>query len=295
MRAVLLGTAAGGGLPQWNCACANCRAARQGTIAPRAQDCLAISVDGHGWYLLNASPDIRAQILSCPALAAGPGPRDTPVRGVLLTDGELDHTLGLIQLKEAAGLRVWAPEAVLNTLPAREIVGRYAGWEWLSPSTGAPDIDGLRISTLPVSDKRPKYAAGSPAEGPWVVAYRISDPVTGSALVYAPCLAGWPPGFDEFCAGASHVLLDGSFFAPDEMSTATDTAVGSRAQLAMGHLPMSGTGGSLDRIRRAESGTRWLYTHINNTNPVLDPRSPEFAEMSAAGAGLARDGTELRV
>ncbi|WP_116051644.1 pyrroloquinoline quinone biosynthesis protein PqqB [Amycolatopsis palatopharyngis] len=294
MRAVLLGTAAGGGLPQWNCACPNCRAAREGAIATRTQDCLAISADGHDWYLLNASPDIRAQILACPTLAPGPGARETPIRGVLLTDGELDHTLGLLQLKEAPGLRVWAPESVLDALPAREIIGRYVDWEWHSLRT-APDLRGLRVSTLRISDKRPKYAAESPAEGPWVVAYRITDEATGNALVYAPCLAGWPQDFDEFCVGATHVLLDGSFYAANEMSIATHTAVGSGAQLAMGHLPMAGAGGSLERIRRGDSRTRWLYTHVNNTNPVLNPRSPEFAELRTAGAGLPWDGTELRV
>ncbi|MEU6645070.1 pyrroloquinoline quinone biosynthesis protein PqqB [Saccharomonospora sp. NPDC046836] len=292
MRMIVLGTAAGGGVPQWNCACPNCVAARRGRAPARTQDCLAVSADDRNWYLLNASPDIRTQLTSSAALAAGPGPRETPIRGVLLTDGELDHTLGLFQLKEAAGLCVWAPDAVVRHVPARDVVGRYQTWTW-SPSASEVRLDGLRVTVFPVSDKRPKYAAESTVAGPWVVAYRITDPATGGVLVYAPCLAAWPPGFDEFCAGADCVVLDGSFYAPDEMASATRGDVGARAQLAMGHLPMAGPHGSLARIREATGRTRWLFTHLNNTNPVLDPGSAERADLDAAGAEVPTDGTEL--
>ncbi|MEQ0561763.1 pyrroloquinoline quinone biosynthesis protein PqqB [Amycolatopsis sp. NEAU-NG30] len=270
MRVILLGTAAGGGCPQWNCACALCTSG----LPPRLQDCVAVSADGAGWYLLNCSPDIRAQILGTPALRAGPGPRETPLRGVLLTDAELDHSLGLLMLREATGLPVWAPPAVRHALsPLRRVL---TGWTW--PST--VDIPGLRVEVLPVSDKRPKYVS-SGAAGPWVVAYRIEDPATGGVLVYAPCLKSWPPGFDAFVDGASLVLLDGTFHAPDEMA-----GVGGPDQLAMGHLPITA---SLPRI----AGRRWAYTHLNNTNPVLDPASPEHAAVHAAGALLPADGTEF--
>ncbi|OLF19573.1 pyrroloquinoline quinone biosynthesis protein PqqB [Actinophytocola xanthii] len=294
MKVRLLGTAAGGGFPQWNCACALCVACRAGTahVPPRNQDCLAISADGVEWYLVNASPDIRAQVNTEPSLAPGPGPRDTPLRGVLLTDAELDHTLGLTLLREGAGLSVWAPPAVLDALesrfPIRGTVARYGDWSWQQPGSS---IAGLRLSSLPVSDKRPKYARDSGVEGPWVVAYRFEDPATGGALVYAPCLATWPPGFDEFLAGASCVLLDGTFFSPKEM-TGAGTSTG--AQRAMGHLPIDGPDGSLARIRAStESSTRWMYTHLNNTNPVLDRRSPEYRLVVDAGVELPLDGTAL--
>ncbi len=268
MKVILLGTAAGGGCPQWNCACRLCTAG----LPPRSQDCVAISADGAGWYLLNCSPDIRAQILGTPALRAGPGPREIPLRGVLLTDAELDHTLGLLMLREAGGLPVRAPDAVLRALsPFRSIADGYGGW------TSLTDLPGLRVEVLPVSDKKPKYAAAG--EGPWVVAYRISDLATGGVLVYAPCLKSWPPGFDSFVDGASLVLLDGTFYAPDEMA-----GVGGPDQLAMGHLPITA---SLPRI----AGRRWAFTHLNNTNPVLDPASPEHAAVLAAGALLPPDGT----
>lgn len=288
MKVILLGTAAGGGYPQWNCACRMCA----GGFPARTQDCVAISADGRNWYLLNASPDIRSQLLATPALRAGPGPRDTPIRGALLTDAELDHTLGLTMLREGAGLRVFAPPAVLTALrddfPLRDLVSRYGAWDW----EPVPDrLDGLTITALPVSDKRPKYVR-SKADGPWVVAYRIECP-TGT-LVYAPCLASWPPGFDDLVAGATCVILDGTFFAADELSGATREGVGTGAQRAMGHLPISGPDGTLARIAE-HSGPRWIYTHLNNTNPIIDPGSPEHTEVRAAGAEAPPDGTTLDV
>ncbi|WIY06048.1 pyrroloquinoline quinone biosynthesis protein PqqB [Amycolatopsis mongoliensis] len=275
MKVIVLGTAAGGGCPQWNCACRLCAAG----LPPRTQDCVAISADGVGWYLLNCSPDIRAQILSTPALRAGPGPRETPLRGVLLTDAELDHSLGLLMLREAGGLPVFAPDAVLSALsPFRAIIDGYGGW------TSLADLPGLRVDVLPVSDKKPKYVS-SAGDGPWVVAYRISDLATGGALVYAPCLKSWPDGFDAFVEDASLVLLDGTFHAPGEM-----TGVGGPDQIAMGHLPITA---SLARI--AGRPGRWAFTHLNNTNPVLDPASAEHAAVVSAGALLPADGTEFSV
>lgn len=348
MRVVLLGTAAGGGFPQWNCACPLCTAG----LPPRGQDCVAVGADGRGWYLLNASPDLRAQIVATPELRAGPGPRETPLRGVLLTDAELDHTTGLLVLRDAGELPVWCPAAVRHALeehfPVRRVVDGYGGFRWHAlpevtpseairpeaarPGTGlfeagppwtappeaAPPeaarpeaagsegglpgaalpgfaLDGLRVTALPVGDKRPKYARSSTQDGPWVVAYRVEDPATGGVLVYAPCLRSWPPGFDELTRDASLVLLDGTFHTPDEMAGATADRVDGAAQHAMGHLPIAGPGGSLERIGRtgawSRTRTRWAYTHLNNTNPVLDPTSAEHASVRAAGVELPGDGT----
>ncbi|MET0236363.1 MAG: pyrroloquinoline quinone biosynthesis protein PqqB [Kibdelosporangium sp.] len=291
MKVLLLGTAAGGGFPQWNCACRMCTTG----LPARTQDCIAFSADGTNWYLINASPDIRAQILAAEQLSPGPGPRDTPLRGALLTDAELDHTLGLTMLREGAGLHVWAPPAVLHALrqdfPLQRIVSHYGAWTW-SPVAGSFTVDGLRIDILPVSDKKPKYIE-STVEGPWVVAYKITDPA-GGALVYAPCLKTWPPEFDTFIATATCVILDGTFYSPDEMSTATATGVPSPAQHAMGHIPISGPTGSLAHIA-AHPGKRFLYTHLNNTNPILDPASPERQSMLAVSAEALTDGAELTI
>jgi pyrroloquinoline quinone biosynthesis protein B len=294
----LLGTAAGGGFPQWNCACALCVACRSGSpdVPARAQDCLAISPDGEGWHLVNASPDIRAQLIAEPALTPGPGPRDTPLRGALLTDAELDHTLGLMLLRESGGLPVSAPPAVLHALtdrfPIRDTVARYGDWRWQPMDVSArSSVAGLAVSSFAVSDKRPKYARDSTVDGPWVVAYRIEDPATGGVLVYAPCLATWPAGFDEFVSGADCVLLDGTFHSAREM---TGTGTSTAAQHAMGHVPIDGPDGSLARIRSIDSpGTRWMYTHLNNTNPVLDRRTPEYRQVADAGVEVPVDGTSL--
>lgn len=291
MKVRLLGTAAGGGFPQWNCACPMCAAAGGPDVPARTQDCLAVSPQGTDWYLVNASPDVRAQITAAPQLAPGPGPRDTPLRGALLTDAELDHTLGLMLLREGAGLSVWAPAAVRHALGARfpiqDLVAHYGDWRW-SP---VPEFTALEVSVLAVSDKRPKYARHSTVAGPWVVAYRLRDPSTDGVLVYAPCLATWPAGFDEFVDGASCVLLDGTFYSAAEM---TGTGTGTAAQHAMGHVPVDGPAGSLARIRaHAGSGTRWMYTHLNNTNPLLDRRSPQYRAVTSAGVEVPVDGTSL--
>jgi pyrroloquinoline quinone biosynthesis protein B len=209
----------------------------------------------------------------------------------LLTDAELDHTLGLMLLREGGGLRVFASPAVLSALedrfPIRGTVARYGAWSWESEV----DIPGLSVSSFAVSDKKPKYAADSTASGPWVTAYRITDPATEGALVYAPCLREWPAGFDEFVDGADVVLLDGTFFSPREM---TGTGTSTSAQRAMGHVPIDGPDGSLARIK-GHSGIRWCYTHLNNTNPVLDRRSVEFGAVASAGVEIPLDGTTLVV
>jgi pyrroloquinoline quinone biosynthesis protein B len=288
MRVVVLGTAAGGGFPQWNCACRLCSACRAGDVPARTQDCLAVQADD-GWYLVNASPDIRAQVLAASVLAPGPAPRDTPLRGALLTDAELDHAMGLLMLREGGGLRVFAPPAVLSALSsARDTVTRYGSWTWSS----TVDIPGLSVTTFAMSNKKPRYAADSTVPGPWVVAYRLADPVTGGALVYAPCMRVWPDGFDEFVDGADRVLLDGTFFSSAEMPGAETTST--TPQHAMGHVQIGGADGSLARIAK-HPGIRWYYTHLNNTNPVLDRRSPEYATVRDAGVEVPLDGTVLDV
>ncbi|GAB1512836.1 hypothetical protein JCM33774_48780 [Actinophytocola sp. KF-1] len=156
---MVLGTAAGGGFPQRNCACRMCTACRAGEVPARTLDSLAVST-GDGWYLVNASPDIRAQVLAAPVFTPGPGPRETPLRGALLTGAELDHTIGRLMLREGGGLRVSGPPAVLSALGSvRDTVARYGSWEWST----TPALPGLTVSTFAVSDKKPKYTNPVPA------------------------------------------------------------------------------------------------------------------------------------
>jgi pyrroloquinoline quinone biosynthesis protein B len=285
VRVRFLGTAAGGGLPQWNCACTGCVAARR-TGVGRTQDCLAVTGDGRAWYLVNASPDLRVQIAGAPELAPGPGLRDTPIRGVLLSSAELDHTLGLITLREATSLAVYATgpvrAALTGPFPAGPILSRYTTVDWCELTPGKPStVDGgLTVTAVTLGAKRPRYADGLPGED-WVVALRIADPATGGVLVYAPCLAEWGPAFGSAIEGAGVVVVDGTFLHDDEM---TREAGGGRPASAMGHLPIE------DTLARVPPGTRLLYTHLNNTNPVARPGAPELARLAAAGAEVAADG-----
>ena len=301
MKVRILGTAAGGGAPQWNCACDLCRAARAGDLPSRTQDCLAISGTGQEWYLLNASPDIRSQLLATPELTPGPGRRDTPLRGVLLATAELDHVLGLVMLREGSGLSVWAPGAVLAALatgfPIKRVLDPYGSWAWHEVASGeAFTLDGGRlvVTAVPIGAKRPRYAAGVEQPGPWVVAYRIEDTVTRGVLLYAPCLASWPDGLDELLAGADCVLLDGTFYSAEEMTGATGRTASATGQAKMGHLPIGGQDGSLTALRR-HPDVRRLYTHLNNTNPVLHPPSAERAAVDDGGAEIPADGTLLEL
>jgi pyrroloquinoline quinone biosynthesis protein B len=215
------------------------------------------------------------------------------LRGALFTDAELDHTLGLLTLRGGAGLTVWAPGTVLHALKdqfdLRTVIDGYAPVAWRQVEADQTfEVGGLRVSAIPISGKRPKYARSSTVDGHWVVAYRFEDPVSGGVLVYAPCLASWPDGFDEVVAGADCVVLDGTFYAASEMGSATGSSSG---QAAMGHLPITA---SLPELRRFP-GVRRLYTHLNNTNPVLDPSSPESVKLREAGVEVPVDGTVIEL
>ncbi|MBP0449416.1 pyrroloquinoline quinone biosynthesis protein PqqB [Kitasatospora sp. RG8] len=297
MKIRILGTAAGGGLPQWNCGCAGCTTARRTGVA-RSQDCLAVSADGAAWYLVNASPDLRGQLLAAPELAPSPGTRDTPLRGVLLTSGELDHTLGLLTLREAAELTVHATlpvrYALHSAFPAGPLLAPYtkAGWQTLTPGRTVELAGGLRAEPLALGGKRPRYAADLPGEGwegrpDWVTGYRFSDADGRASAVYAPGLAEWTPAMDRAVAGADVVVLDGTFSTDDELAAHTG---GARSSRGMGHLAVLD---SLPHLAR-HPGPRYLYTHLNNTNPLAHPASPGTEALTraltAAGAAVAEDG-----
>jgi pyrroloquinoline quinone biosynthesis protein B len=274
-----LGTAAGGGIPQWNCACVECaRARRDGTT--RTQDCLAISGDGQAWYLVNASPDLRTQLLRTAELAPGPGPRDTPLRGVLLTTAELDHTAGLLALREADRLAVYATAPVAKTV---QVLDAYTTVDRRTVLCGEPfELDGgLTATAFALGSKRPRYAVDQPDAPDWVVGYRFAEGASGRAVVYASCFAEWSAEL----ARADVVILDGTFFSPDEMDGLSRSASG------MGHLPIRD---SLPLLR-ANPGPRYLYTHLNNTNPVAHPAAPQRALLVTAGAGVAPEGGLLEL
>ncbi|RJQ71613.1 pyrroloquinoline quinone biosynthesis protein PqqB [Pseudonocardiaceae bacterium YIM PH 21723] len=281
MRLMFLGTAAGGACPQWNCGCRLCLSG----LPPRAQDCLAIAA-GAEWLLLNASPDLTRQLTRSPLRPPADG-RGLPIAAVLLTDAELDHSLGLLQLREDPGLPVYAPCPALEALrPFREILACYGSWTW-HPSDEGLRIGPLHIDTVPLSDKRPRYtpadahmgallpSGGSkapmlPTPDPWVVGYRILDSASGRTVLYAPCFREWTRTLAAAVESVDLAILDGTFFSTDELGPHRPD------QKVMGHLPV------LDSLPLLPASTRVIYTHLNNTNPLLDPQAPEQEKLGRA-------------
>ncbi|MFI0961505.1 pyrroloquinoline quinone biosynthesis protein PqqB [Streptomyces sp. NPDC021080] len=289
MRVVLLGTAAAGGFPRWNCACAQCSAARDGKLPARTQECVAVSGNARDWWLLNASPDIRTQLNATPALAPGPG--GTPVRGALLTDAEPHHVMGLTGLYGTPGLKVYASPPVLAALsPLRPLLERDAPWAWADSFTedGFVLAGGLVVSAHALGSRVPGHLPGA-ADDRWVTAYRIEDLASGGVLVYAPCLGGWTPALDDLLAGAACVLLDGTLHAAGEEDTAVRVT---RGRTPSWHLPVSGADGSLAALAR-HPGPRVVYTHFDSANPLLDPATDASASVTGAGAEIPPDGTEF--
>ena len=293
----MLGVAAGGGYPQWNCACATCRLARDGRARPLSHASVAFSATGRAWYLVNATPDVRQQVESCATLHPGPATRSTPIAGVLLTDAELDHTLGLLVLREGIGLTVHATTPVLEALetafPVRPILDRYAPFEWRTLVPGVPlslDDDGLRVEAFRTGGRPPRYAAGEEG-GDWTVGLRVQDRRTGGVAVYAPGVERWTPEVAAAVGDADCVLFDGTFWRDDEMRR---SGAGTRPASAMGHLPIAGPAGSAERLARLPARHR-LYVHVNNTNPVLDRTSPERRALAAQGLGVADEGMALEL
>ena len=306
LQALVLGSAAGGGFPQWNCGCKNCVHARAGHAGwpVRSQDSVAVSRDGERWWLLNASPDVLFQLRQTPELWPKQL-RHTPIAGVILTNGDLDHVLGLLQLRESQRLAIYATQRVidgLRTNSALKTLDRFAdhvSWRTLRPGEpselsdpdGSPS--GIRVLPFALPGKPPLHLMSSfePSREDNVgLRLRALDAPESSSLVYASAvgsLAEMPPELDE-CAA---LLLDGTFWSEDELP---GQGIGAAPARAMAHLPISGEQGSL----RALAGVRVrqrILTHINNTNPILDPGSPERAAVEAAGWIVGSDGLRLSV
>ena len=294
-----LGVAAGGGYPQWNCACDGCRKARAKPEVATTHAGIAVSGTGERWFLLNATPDVHHQIAADPALHPGPGIRETPVAGVLLTDAEFDHTIGLLVLREGSALTVYGTSPVLAALtssfPVRDLLSDYADLTWSRLETGLPlDLDDrLRVTAFPTGAKAPRYVGRvSPRDSAeWEVGFRLEDRVTGGTVVYAPTLPRWDAAFAGQVASADCVFLDGTFWTDDEMSC---QGAGNRTGRSMGHLPVGGADGSA-RALAALPATRKIYTHINNTNPILDEESPERRSLTDLGIEVGRAGLEVEV
>jgi pyrroloquinoline quinone biosynthesis protein B len=294
----VLGSAAGGGFPQWNCACPCCRAVRDGSrpTRPRTQSSVAVSPDRRRWFLVNASPDVHAQLAAFPALHPADESRAVPLEAVLLTDAELDHTLGLLLLREARGLVVHATEATHDTLYEGTALLRTleaycpVTWRPVGPGVGVALGGGLSYRAFDVpTTKRPRFGAGN--EKGRVVGYCFTDERSGRVLVCLPTVQALTEGVREQLDGCAGLLVDGTCWSDDELIR---LGVGTRTAREMGHLPIGGPAGSLEQLAPLPV-ERKVYIHVNNTNPVLLEDAPERGLVEQHGMEVAVDGLELQL
>jgi pyrroloquinoline quinone biosynthesis protein B len=265
---------------------------------PRTQECVAVSADGRTWALLNASPEIRAQIESFPGLWPR-APRHSPVAAVVLTNGDLDHTLGLLSLRESYPISILATAAVRDGFregnALYRTLERFPGqttWTALELGREAALADtGLRVTAFPIPGKLPIHLeTARPASPEDNVGLRIEDPKSGGVLAYLPAVAGASGGVHDALRGASAVFFDGTFWSSDEL---IEAKLGTRRAEDMAHWPVGGARGSLDFLAKLPG--RRVLIHLNNTNPLLRESGPERDAANAAGVEIAHDGMELEL
>lgn len=299
----ILGSAAGGGFPQWNCNCVNCAGLRAGTLRgqARTQSSIAISDNGVDWILCNASPDIRAQLEAFPTLQPARKPRDTAIAAIILLDSQIDHTTGLLTLREGCPHEVWCSEMVHQDLttgfPLFNMLEHWnGGLKWnpiaLEGSFTIPACPNLAITPIPLRSSAPPYSPhrNDPHPGDNIGLF-IEDRRTGGKLFYAPGLGQVSEALLSTMRTADCLLVDGTLWRDDEMRV---REVGDKLGSEMGHLPQSGPGGMIE-VLDGLSASRKILIHINNTNPILDHDSPERAILGEHGIEVAFDGMSIEL
>lgn len=311
MKIIVLGSAAGGGFPQWNCNCRNCTGLRSGTLraSARTQSSIAVSSNGHDWVLVNASPDILAQIRATPALQPARTKRDSGIAAVMLMDAQIDHVTGLLMLREGQPLPLYCTVPVWNelngALPLVPVLSHYCGVRWHElpvggdatriermPSTQVPGIEGIRFTPFALSSKAPPYSPHRehPETGD-NIGLLIEDVASGKSVFYAPGLGAIDPQVEAALRGAHCVLVDGTFWSADEM---IDLGFSKKSAADMGHLPQSGQAGMI-AVLDSIGERRKVLIHINNTNPILDEDSEQRAMLAHHGIEVAFDGMEINL
>lgn len=298
MQAIILGSAAGGGVPQWNCRCPVCRLAWAGDprIAHRTQSSLAISADGESWLVVNASPDIRQQIAATPQLHPRSGTRHSPIAAVLLTNGDVDHVAGLLGLRERQPFILFATRQTLDALGNNRIFDvadpAIVRREPVRLNQVFEPVPGLQVDLFAVPGKVPLWLEDETplvgAETESTIGVRLS--ANGRTIAYVPGCAAATPDLLAHLDGADILLFDGTLWRDDEMIAA---GVGEKTGRRMGHLPVAGPDGSAAALAGVRAGRR-IYVHINNTNPILVAGSEEARLAAAAGWEIGFDGMELR-
>ena len=309
MQIRILGSAAGGGFPQWNCACRNCSGFRTGSVraTARTQTQLAFSPDGQVWFLLGASPDLRTQILSTPQLAPqGDEPSGTPIGGVFLSSADVDSVMGLLHLREFQSFFLFATPAIQKIVQTEnrifDVLERAdppVQWQSLNPGgrlacrfgedPSAPPA--FTCSAIPLGGSFPDYVSGelrrSLAAQESVVAFRFEQ--AGKSFFFAPALPDISGEWLKAASASNVAFLDGSFWADDELLA---TGRAQKTAREMGHVPLSGRDGLLAQFP-ADSTARKVLIHINNTNPILDETTAEHRTVREAGFEIAYDGMEF--
>ncbi|MGB1800417.1 MAG: pyrroloquinoline quinone biosynthesis protein PqqB [Gammaproteobacteria bacterium] len=304
MHIHLLGTGAGGGFPQWNCNCDNCSRLRKGTIksSARTQSSITVSGNGEDWVLFNASPDIRAQIESFPPLQPARKVRDTGICSIILCDGQIDHTTGLIILREHdKPWDVYCTESVYEDMttgyPIFNILGHFRGVNWHEVKTNQeaftiPKADNLVFTAVPLKSEAPPYSPHRHNTVPGDnIGFRVEDKSTCKNLFYAPGLGIIEDHVLEYMADADVLLVDGTMWTNDEMSK---HGISNKLASEMGHLDQSSKGGikeTLDSLKKP----RKILIHINNTNPILDEESEERKILNDSGIEVSYDGMDIEI
>jgi pyrroloquinoline quinone biosynthesis protein B len=279
IRIHILGSAAGGGLPQWNCACVNCVAARTGKIDPQTQSSIAIgagSEEFQNWWLINASPDLPQQIETAAQFQPRRnGSRNTPIAGVLLTNADIDHALGLLLLRQQEKpLVVYATDETRTALAWLDrTLARFCGIEWRTATPKLQSLDcGMAFRAI---------------ELPGTVAFQLRDDTSGRTALFAPNVGNFTQELRDAVHTSDLLMFDGTFWGDGELGRVRP---GARSAREMNHLPIED--GSFDVLRQSPARHK-IYIHINNTNPILMPGSPERTELEQAGIEVAHDGLEM--
>jgi pyrroloquinoline quinone biosynthesis protein B len=305
MQVKILGSAAGGGFPQWNCACANCSRVRSGefTGKRRTQAQIAISANGVSWFLLGASPDLRTQIDATPDLHPRQGIRSSPLCGVILSCAELDHITGLLHLRELQPFNLYATCSVVSILREQNSMFRTLNrvptqvcWQPLRPREEfqlrlpSGQASGIQCRTVALSDRYPSYVPHPEkltAEEATLGFILTSQ--EGRSVGYFPVVGSITEELQECFDRVDLLLLDGTFWSEDELIQVQGSGQTARE---MGHVPVGGEAGSLRQLAGVRAG-RKMYFHINNTNPMLNEAGPEYRAVRDAGWELAEDGWQV--
>lgn len=304
MRIEILGSAAGGGFPQWNCNCPNCKSSRSGTFPgkSRTQTQVAVSNDGDSWFLLNASPDLRTQIEGTPALHPRSAGRDSPIAAVLLTSADLDQIVGLLSLRELQPFRIYCTPSIRQVLQEDNSifamlnrVPNQVSWTEVSPGgnfsllSPAGNDSGVCCAVFSLAGRYPVYVsqkrrAGLKPEEALLGVMLTS--ASGGRVAYLPAVPMIDEPLMRRLEAADLILFDGTFWSDDELIRVQGSGATARE---MGHVPISGPDGSLRKLAALRQ-PRKIFVHVNNTNPILDESSAEYREVRAASWEVAEDG-----